>query len=81
MAGRPSVELSVLIILIHMPNEKWMRDLPPAFERIESMKEEVFESVEDIEHSAWELHDSVRGLRVAVGRLFAAQSDYGNTPR
>jgi hypothetical protein len=62
-----------------MEKDRW--SLPPAFERIESMKEEVFEGVEEIEHSAWELHDSVRALRVAVGRLFATQSDYGDTPR
>ena len=62
----------------HMEKDRW--SLPPAFERNEERKDEVYESVEELETQAWQLHDNVRALRIAVARLFAAQADYGDAP-
>lgn len=58
-----------------------LASLPPSHERIEYMKDEVYELMEEIEHDAWESHDHVRDLRVTIGRLFASLADYGNTAR
>lgn len=62
-----------------MEKDRW--SLPPAFERTLERKDEVYESVEELETQAWQLHDNVRALRIAVARLFAAQADYGDAPR
>ena len=62
-------------------DNKYPDNLPMAQWRIGEMKSDVHDSMEGVERMAWELHDQVRDVRIAIGRLFAAQSDYGDSAR
>jgi len=55
---------------------KNQKPLPPCQKRLESMKENI---MEEIDMAAWDVGDRMREMRVAIGRLFASQSDHGHS--